>query len=94
MQHAFRGREIPGVLDNANWMDAFLGFIPGSMGETSVVACLIGAGILLITQVGSWRTMAGVTLGTFVMASFLNWVGSDTNPMMSVPFTWHGHDRC
>ncbi len=70
-------------------MDAFLGFIPGSMGETSALACLVGASILLITQVGSWRTMAGVTLGTFVMATTLNWVGSDTNPMMSVPFTWH-----
>jgi Na+-transporting NADH:ubiquinone oxidoreductase subunit B len=81
--------EIPGVLDNANWMDAFLGFIPGSMGETSVVACLIGASVLLLTQVGSWRTMAGVTLGTFAMASALNWVGSDTNPMMNVSFTWH-----
>ena len=81
--------ETPGVLANADWLQAFLGFIPGSMGETSAAACLVGAGVLLITQVGSWRTMAGVTLGTFVMASFLNWVGSDTNPMMAVPFTWH-----
>jgi len=81
--------ETPGVLDGANWMDAFLGFIPGSMGETSALACMIGAGILLITQVGSWRTMAGVTIGTFVMATLLNAIGSDTNPMMNVPFSWH-----
>jgi Na+-transporting NADH:ubiquinone oxidoreductase subunit B len=81
--------EVPGVLDNADWMSAFLGFVPGSMGETSAAVCLIGAAILLITKVGSWRTMAGVALGTFVMANFLNWVGSDTNPMMNVPFTWH-----
>ncbi len=81
--------ETPGVLDGANWMNSFLGFTPGSMGETSAAACLVGAAILLITQVGSWRTMAGVTLGTFIMASTLNAIGSDTNPMMSVSFTWH-----
>lgn len=81
--------ETPGALESANWVSAFLGFIPGSMGETSTLACLVGAAILLITKVGSWRTIAGVTLGTFVMASFLNWVGSDTNPMMAVPFHWH-----
>jgi Na+-transporting NADH:ubiquinone oxidoreductase subunit B len=33
--------------------------------------------------------MAGVTLGTFFMAGFLNWAGSDTNPMFAVPFHWH-----
>ena len=81
--------ETPGVLANANWWDAFWGWVPGSMGETSVAACLVGAAILLITQVGSWRTMAGVTLGTFLMAYFLNWVGSDTNPMFGVTFSWH-----
>jgi Na+-transporting NADH:ubiquinone oxidoreductase subunit B len=81
--------EIPDVLASADWMQAFIGFIPGSMGETSAAACLLGAGVLLLTQVGSWRTMAGVTLGTFLMAGFLNFVGSDTNPMMNVPFHWH-----
>jgi Na+-transporting NADH:ubiquinone oxidoreductase subunit B len=78
-----------GVLDDASWMQSFLGLIPGSMGETSALACLIGALIIIGTGVGSWRTIAGVTLGTLVMASFFNWIGSDTNPMFAVPFHWH-----
>jgi Na+-transporting NADH:ubiquinone oxidoreductase subunit B len=79
----------PQALSAASWSQAFLGWIPGSMGETSALACLIGAGLLIVTQVGSWRSMAGVTVGTFLMAGLLNWVGSETNPMLAVPFHWH-----
>jgi len=71
------------------WWDAFIGLIPGSMGETSTVACLIGAAILVITGVGSWRVMGGVVLGSFLMSTMLNMVGSDTNPLFAVPFHWH-----
>ena len=78
-----------GALNVASWWDAFFGFIPGSMGETSVFCCLLGAGFLILTGVGSWRTMLGIVLGTFVMAGLLNAVGSDTNPMFAVPFSWH-----
>ena len=77
------------ALQSASWLQSFLGWEPGSMGETSALACLLGAVLLIITRVGSWRTMAGVTLGTFVMASFLNWAGSSSNPMFSIPFHWH-----
>ena len=70
-------------------MESFLGFIPGSMGETSALACLIGAGLLIITQVGAWRTMLGVVLGTAGMAMLLNAIGSDTNSMFQVSFLWH-----
>lgn len=45
------------------WTQAFLGTIPGSMGETSTLACLIGAIILLATSVASWRVMASMLLG-------------------------------
>ena len=69
--------------------DAFMGFIPGSMGETSALACLMGATFLLITGVGSWRIMAGVVLGTVIMALGLNAIGSDTNPFFATPFWWH-----
>lgn len=82
----------PGVLQAAPegaWMDAFLGFIPGSLGETSALACLFGAAFLLLSKIASWRTMAGVVMGTFCMATLCNWVGSDTNPMLAVPFHWH-----
>ena len=78
-----------GALETADWMGAFLGRIPGSMGETSALACLLGAVLLLVTRVGSWRTMAGVTIGTLLMAVVLNWAGSETNSMFAVPFHWH-----
>jgi len=79
----------PTALSNVAWMDAFVGFIPGSMGETSALACLLGAGILIATRIGSWRTMVGVLVGTVGMALVLNAVGSDTNPMFQMPFWWH-----
>ena len=72
-----------------SWLDSFLGFVPGSMGETSTLACLIGAGILILTKVGSWRIMAGVTLGMIGMAWIFNSIGSTTNPMLNVTPGWH-----
>ena len=78
-----------GDMGNGLWWDAFLGFIPGSMGETSALLCLVGAALLIFTQIGSWRTMLGVTVGTVVMASILNAIGSETNPFFGVPFWWH-----
>jgi Na+-transporting NADH:ubiquinone oxidoreductase subunit B len=72
-----------------SWWNAFVGWEPGSMGETSALACLIGAVIILVTKVGSWRTMTGVVIGTIAMASLLNAVGSSTNPWFGVPFWWH-----
>ena len=70
------------------WTQAFLGLIPGSMGETSTLACLIGAAVLLLTGIGSWRIMVSVVAGSFAMVQLLNAVGSDTNPLMNVPFEW------
>ena len=74
---------------NLSWWNAFIGLEPGSMGETSVLACLIGAVILIATGIGSWRTMAGVTLGTIAMALLFNAVGPASNPYTAVPFWWH-----
>ena len=71
------------------WWDAFLGFVPGSMGETSALACLVGALVLVVTGVGSWRILVSVAVGTIAMASLLNAVGSTTNPFFDVPFYWH-----
>lgn len=78
-----------GALANHDWWDAFYGWIPGSMGESSALACLLGAGLLVITGVGSYRTMFGVLLGTIVMAVVFNLGGSTTNPMFDVPWYWH-----
>jgi len=72
-----------------SWWNAFLGFEPGSMGETSALACLIGAIIIAVTKVGSWRTMSAVALGTVAMSLAFNAIGSSTNPWFAVPFWWH-----
>jgi Na+-transporting NADH:ubiquinone oxidoreductase subunit B len=72
-----------------SWWDAFLGFIPGSLGETSALACLIGAVVIIVTGIGSWRTMAAVVVGTIGMASLFNLVGSETNYWFAMPFWWH-----
>lgn len=59
-----------------NTWDYFIGLIPGSVGETSTLAILIGAAILLITGVASWKSMISVFVGGFVMAVILNLTGS------------------
>jgi Na+-transporting NADH:ubiquinone oxidoreductase subunit B len=84
-----RAAAASGALEGASWWRAFLGLVPGSMGETSSLACLIGAGVLILTGVGSWRIMAGVAVGTVLLSALLNAVGSSTNPMFGVPFWWH-----
>jgi Na+-transporting NADH:ubiquinone oxidoreductase subunit B len=84
-----RAAAEPGALEQASWMQSFLGGGAGSMGETSALACLLGALLLVLTKIGSWRTMTGVVLGSLGTVLLLNAVGSDTNPMMSVPFHWH-----
>ena len=84
-----RAMPAEGSASDLPWMVAFGGFEPGSLGETSALACLIGAVILIVTGVGSWRIMAAVTLGTVLMATVFNLIGSDTNPYFAVPFWWH-----
>jgi Na+-transporting NADH:ubiquinone oxidoreductase subunit B len=59
------------------------------MGETSTLACLLGAALLLATRIASWQTMLGVVVGTVVTGLGLNAIGSQTNPMINLPFYWH-----
>ena len=68
---------------------AFVGFVPGSMGETSALACLAGAALLVFTGIGSWRIMLSVAAGTVAMAAGLNAIGSATNPFFDVSPGWH-----
>ncbi|MHB0776954.1 NADH:ubiquinone reductase (Na(+)-transporting) subunit B [Halomonas sp. WWR20] len=75
--------------DQYDWMEAFLGFLPGSIGEVSTLAILIGAAVLLLTRVASWRIMLGVFLGMVGMTLILNFAGSPTNPMFELPWYWH-----
>ncbi|KAA1188235.1 NADH:ubiquinone reductase (Na(+)-transporting) subunit B [Pseudohalioglobus sediminis] len=72
-----------------SWMDAFMGAIPGSIGETSTLMILIGGAILLATRIASWRIVAGVFLGMFALSTLFNLVGSDTNPAFAMPWYWH-----
>lgn len=65
-------------------MDAFLGFIPGCVGETSTLAILIGAAILLFTGVASWRTMVSVFVGGLAMGYLFQALGVTTYPAW-----WH-----
>jgi Na+-transporting NADH:ubiquinone oxidoreductase subunit B len=65
---------------NFSLLDMFLGFIPGSMGETSFLAIFIGALILIITGVGSWRIMTAVTLGGIGTVLLMNWAAGPSSP--------------
>ena len=60
-----------------SFIDCFLGFIPGSVGETSALMCLIGAALLLWTGIASWRVISSFFIGGFVMATILNLVGGN-----------------
>jgi len=77
------------ISHSADWLSAFFGTIPGSMGETSTVACILGAAVLLATGIGSWRIMTAVITAAWGMTVIFNSIGSDTNPMFQIPFQWH-----
>ena len=65
------------ILGNAiSSMDMFIGLIPGSIGETSTLAILIGAAILIFTGIGSWKTMLSVFVGGGAMAALFNVFGT------------------
>ena len=72
----------------ASLSDMIFGFIPGSIGETSVIAIAIGAVILLWTGVASWKTMISVFVGGAVMALIFNVAGPDT-AMAKMPWYMH-----
>lgn len=69
-------------------MDMVTGLIPGSIAETSVIAILIGAAILLITGIASWKIMLSVFVGGAFMGWVFNVVGPDT-AMAHMP--WYEH---
>ena len=71
------------------WMQTFFGTIQGSLGETSTLACLLGAAFLIYTGVASYRIIFGVFAGMVATVLLFNIVGSDTNPMFSLPWYWH-----
>ena len=74
---------------NVTWAQTFLGTIPGSMGETSALACLFGAFVLLITRIAPWRVIASTLIGALICSSFYYFSGSDANPLWAIPPHWH-----
>lgn len=71
------------------WMDAFIGKLPGSIGEVSTLALLIGGAFIVFARIASWRIIAGVMIGMIAMSSLFNFIGSDTNAMFAMPWYWH-----
>ena len=67
------GTSMPQLVDktSVDWWDAFLGLIEGSMGETSALAALIGAAVLIAVGVGAWRIMAGCAVGLLAFGGLL-----------------------
>ena len=72
-----------------NFSDAFIGLIPGSIGETSVIAIAIGAAILLITRIASYRTMLSVFVGGILTAFLFNVAGIEGNAAANMDWTMH-----
>jgi Na+-transporting NADH:ubiquinone oxidoreductase subunit B len=76
--------------NNWGWMDMFMGSIPGSMGEVSAAAAIVGAIFLVVTRIASLRIMVGAVLGVVAMASLLNVLaGPESVAMMTLPAHYH-----
>ncbi len=71
------------------WFQSFIGTIPGSFGETSTLAILLGAFILIIAGVGSWRIMLSLLVMAVLTTLLFNIIGSDTNPAFQLSPLWH-----
>ena len=81
-----------GLLDyssNADWWNAFWGYIPGSVGEVSTAMILLGGAYILYKGIASWRIVLGVFGGMVITAMLFNAIGSDTNAMFAMPWYWH-----
>ena len=76
------------IKEPISFIDGFIGLIPGSVGETSTLAILIGAVLLLITRIASWKTMFSVFAGGALMALVFNTWGPDT---AAAHFPWYSH---
>lgn len=72
------------------WLPSFVGLISGSLGETSTLACLIGAALLILTGIGSWRIMLSVLVGSFLTVLLFNaFAPYTTNAIFALPFHYH-----
>lgn len=83
------GQAATNVNINTSLWDQFIGLIPGSIGETSVIAIAIGAVILLWTGIASWKTMISVFAGGALTAFLFNKIGDPQNAVAMMP--WYQH---
>jgi len=85
------GAAHEGIAAMPSVMEMVIGSISGSIGETSFIACLIGAAILIATGIGSWRIMISVFVGGYLMALLLNVVAPESIPnhFMHMPAFYH-----
>ena len=88
LSHAAEGG-LQAVMAATSWFDAFVGAIPGSMGETSALACLFGAAVLVLSGIGSWRIMLSGLIGAVCLSTLFVMVGSSSNPMFELGPLWH-----
>jgi Na+-transporting NADH:ubiquinone oxidoreductase subunit B len=79
---------VNALAQTASWMDSFIGTIHGSIGETSTLAILMGAAVLISMKIASWRIIGGVLVGSAAVSLLFNSIES-TNPMFALPFYWH-----
>ena len=80
---------LQGITDTGlTWMQAFIGQMPGSFGETSALACLVGGAILIFTKIASWRIIIAVFAG-LIIPTLVFGDPASSNPMMSMPWQWH-----
>lgn len=91
---AVSGETILGTLaagEEASYsaFDMFMGFIPGSVSETSTLLILLGGLFLIFTKVGSWRIMLSAFIGAAVMGLIFNLLGPEGNELMN--FEWYKH---
>ncbi|MFC3852689.1 NADH:ubiquinone reductase (Na(+)-transporting) subunit B [Salinispirillum marinum] len=77
------------LANNITWFDAFFGVMQGSMGETSTLLILLGGAVLLVMGIANWRIVAGVMIGMILMSTVFNMIGSETNPLLALPWYWH-----
>ncbi|HLW07715.1 MAG TPA: NADH:ubiquinone reductase (Na(+)-transporting) subunit B, partial [Marinilabiliaceae bacterium] len=84
------GAAVLGDTDKYTLIDSFLGFLPGSIGETSTLAILLGAVVLIFTGVGNWKIMLSVFVGGFLMGWVFNVFGTEsTNGLMHISAIQH-----
>lgn len=83
------GEAAANMTPRADFTDLVVGLIPGSIGETSVIAIALGAAILLFTRIASWKTMFSVFAGGAVVGLLFNMFGSDINTVAEMPWYMH-----